>query len=47
MNSLIDELRAVAGEDVKVTADTLLVELTPTFLSGVAMANRRALSLKT
>jgi hypothetical protein len=27
MNTLMDEPRAVAGEDVKVTADTLLVEL--------------------
>ena len=27
MNTLVDEPRAVAGEDVKVTGDTLLVEL--------------------
>jgi len=27
MNTSVDEPRAVAGEDVKVTADTLLVEL--------------------
>ena len=27
MNTLLDESRAVAGENVKVTADTLLVEL--------------------
>jgi len=27
MNTLLDEPRAVAGEDVKVTADTLIVEL--------------------
>lgn len=28
MNTLLDELRAVVGEDVKVTADSLLVKLT-------------------